>query len=153
MFAAPLSSTARPAPTAALLCRMVTVEVTASPKRHCCFLERQGRAGVFLLPEGVGAECLGPFRWGGGFMLTLSVAGGACGGAHKPLLMAPCSELFPIRVCLGFQEKLDGLENSAPCIQISARPHCWGHLGCRAPGKGRQYPEYSSPPLASESCS
>ena len=61
MFAAPLSSTARPAPTAALLCRMVTVEVTASPKRHCCFLERQGRAGVFLLPEGVGAECLGPF--------------------------------------------------------------------------------------------
>lgn len=55
----------------------------------------------------------------GALAFTPSVAGGACGGAHKLLLVAPWWELFPIRVCLGFQEKLDGLGNSAPCIQIS----------------------------------
>lgn len=84
----PPSSTARTAPTAAQLCKMVTAEVTASPKRHCRFLERQGCAGVFLFPEGEGAQCLGPFHWGGGFLLTPSVTGRACGGADKPLLVA-----------------------------------------------------------------
>lgn len=150
----PPSSTARPAPTAALLCRMVTAEVTASPKRHCCFLERRGRAGVFLLPEGESAQCLGPFRWRAGFLLTPSIAGGACGGADKPLLVAPCSELFPIRVCLGFQEKLDGLGNSLGTLHPEfSTATLWGHLGCRAPGQGRRYPEDFSLPLVYESCS
>ena len=38
-----------------------------------------------------------------GFLLTPSVAGGACGGADKPLLVAPCSELFPSESALVFR--------------------------------------------------
>lgn len=63
----PPSSTARTAPTAAQLCKMVTAEVTASPKRHCCFLERQGCAGGFLLPEGRVLAVWGPSAGEGAF--------------------------------------------------------------------------------------
>lgn len=49
----PRNITIQAAPTAALLCKVVTTEVTTSPKCHGCFLERLGCAeAVLLLGEG-----------------------------------------------------------------------------------------------------
>lgn len=80
----PLNSTTQAAPTAAVLCKMVTAEVTASPKCHCYFLEVLGCTGAVLLPEGEGPECLqGHLSWGGGFMCTPNPAGGSVGSFSK----------------------------------------------------------------------
>lgn len=64
------------------------------------------------------------------------------------------SELFPIRVCLGFQEKLDGLGNSLGTLHPDfSTATLWGVIWVVEP-QGKEDGILSiSPPLVSESCS
>lgn len=90
----PRNSTTQTAPTAALLCKMVTTEVATSPKCHCCFLERLGCAEAVLL-LGEGGASVSPGAPQLGFMWTLNPAGRACGSfPQKPLPQAPWNEFF-----------------------------------------------------------